>query len=58
MTLSPLLSPKMGFVYLILLIAGAVILNDELSLMWVILGGICLVTGIVGIYLTIVRNRG
>ncbi len=57
MTLSPLLSPKMGIVYLILLIAGAVILNDELSLMWVILGGVCLVTGIVGIYLTIVRNR-
>jgi hypothetical protein len=57
MTLSPLLSPKMGFVYFALLIAGAVILNDELSLMWVILGGVCLVTGIVGIYLTIVRNR-
>lgn len=57
MTISPLLSPKMGFVYFLMVFAGAKILNDELTLMWVILGGVCLVTGIVGVYLTIVKNR-
>jgi hydroxyethylthiazole kinase-like sugar kinase family protein len=56
MTLEPL-SPKMGAVYLIMAFTGAVILNGELSLMWVITGGVCLITGIVGVYLTIVRNR-
>lgn len=58
MTISPLFSPKMGIVYLLMIITGANILNDELTIMWVILGGVCLVTGIIGVYLTIVKNRG
>lgn len=57
MTLQPLFSPKMGVIYLILTFVGAVILNDELTLMWVILGAVCLITGVIGVYLTIVRNR-
>lgn len=50
-------SPQMAALYLILIMFGAIVLDDAQGLLAKIIGSAMIVSGMVGCFFTIIRNR-
>lgn len=55
--INPMFSPKMAALYLLMIMAGAIIIDGAESVITVIIGSAILVSGMIGCFYTIVRNR-
>lgn len=57
MKINPMFSPQMAALYLILIMFGAIVLDDAQGLLAKIIGSAMIVSGMVGCFFTIIRNR-